>query len=258
MEQSIKSVLVKQTIAHQQQQLTNLQVRDLLRCSFCLTLPNKVEFFLHLEPEHSPEACPEPGESTSVSTVKLKYTVLSPLKKCPLLTCINCPQSSFSCWGEIFSPVGCVNVSWITRSQRICCRFHLQLTFKVVPTVTVYPCPVSSAWREGTPLPHVTNSADPFLSPSPRCPASLTEKFSWLLLLMLEGLCTGRTLNSHLNLPSFGDFLNRYHCLLFKVRNPKITALGSWIFLMKCHCGCACHIKQLWPFRAVHVSEWLI
>lgn len=27
MEQSIKSVLVKQTIAHQQQQLTNLQVR---------------------------------------------------------------------------------------------------------------------------------------------------------------------------------------------------------------------------------------
>lgn len=28
MEQSIKSVLVKQTIAHQQQQLTNLQVRD--------------------------------------------------------------------------------------------------------------------------------------------------------------------------------------------------------------------------------------
>lgn len=31
MEQSIKSVLVKQTIAHQQQQLTNLQVR-------CMTL----------------------------------------------------------------------------------------------------------------------------------------------------------------------------------------------------------------------------
>ena len=30
MEQSIKSVLVKQTIAHQQQQLTNLQVRPLL------------------------------------------------------------------------------------------------------------------------------------------------------------------------------------------------------------------------------------
>lgn len=29
MEQSIKSVLVKQTIAHQQQQLTNLQVRCL-------------------------------------------------------------------------------------------------------------------------------------------------------------------------------------------------------------------------------------
>lgn len=32
MEQSIKSVLVKQTIAHQQQQLTNLQVR---RAEFC-------------------------------------------------------------------------------------------------------------------------------------------------------------------------------------------------------------------------------
>lgn len=31
MEQSIKSVLVKQTIAHQQQQLTNLQVRPPLR-----------------------------------------------------------------------------------------------------------------------------------------------------------------------------------------------------------------------------------
>lgn len=31
MEQSIKSVLVKQTIAHQQQQLTNLQVRYVLK-----------------------------------------------------------------------------------------------------------------------------------------------------------------------------------------------------------------------------------
>lgn len=39
MEQSIKSVLVKQTIAHQQQQLTNLQVR----CVKCFgTLPNRV------------------------------------------------------------------------------------------------------------------------------------------------------------------------------------------------------------------------
>lgn len=38
MEQSIKSVLVKQTIAHQQQQLTNLQVR----CeNFFGTVPNK-------------------------------------------------------------------------------------------------------------------------------------------------------------------------------------------------------------------------
>lgn len=38
MEQSIKSVLVKQTIAHQQQQLTNLQVR----CVKCFsTLPSK-------------------------------------------------------------------------------------------------------------------------------------------------------------------------------------------------------------------------
>lgn len=37
MEQSIKSVLVKQTIAHQQQQLTNLQVR----CLKCFgVLPN--------------------------------------------------------------------------------------------------------------------------------------------------------------------------------------------------------------------------
>lgn len=32
MEQSIKSVLVKQTIAHQQQQLTNLQVRCVKFC----------------------------------------------------------------------------------------------------------------------------------------------------------------------------------------------------------------------------------
>lgn len=39
MEQSIKSVLVKQTIAHQQQQLTNLQVRDPSRCSFCVVSP---------------------------------------------------------------------------------------------------------------------------------------------------------------------------------------------------------------------------
>lgn len=38
MEQSIKSVLVKQTIAHQQQQLTNLQVsaRPILRLPPCL------------------------------------------------------------------------------------------------------------------------------------------------------------------------------------------------------------------------------
>ena len=39
MEQSIKSVLVKQTIAHQQQQLTNLQVRCV---KYFGTLPNKV------------------------------------------------------------------------------------------------------------------------------------------------------------------------------------------------------------------------
>lgn len=40
MEQSIKSVLVKQTIAHQQQQLTNLQVRPPPpSCSLCLVLP---------------------------------------------------------------------------------------------------------------------------------------------------------------------------------------------------------------------------
>ncbi|EMP34262.1 Poly(U)-binding-splicing factor PUF60 [Chelonia mydas] len=50
MEQSIKSVLVKQTIAHQQQQLTNLQV----------------EPFMHLEPEHSPEVCLEPGKQTAL------------------------------------------------------------------------------------------------------------------------------------------------------------------------------------------------
>lgn len=46
MEQSIKSVLVKQTIAHQQQQLTNLQVR-------CVKLsgnvPNKI-FVVHVSP----------------------------------------------------------------------------------------------------------------------------------------------------------------------------------------------------------------
>lgn len=37
MEQSIKSVLVKQTIAHQQQQLTNLQVRCEIFLVLCQT-----------------------------------------------------------------------------------------------------------------------------------------------------------------------------------------------------------------------------
>lgn len=89
-------------------------------------------------------------------------------------------------------------------------------------------------------------------------PVSISEMFHWLFLLMLECLCTGRTLNWYLNLPSFRGFLNTSHCLLLKVRKPKIIALGCWIFLMKNHCGCACHIRQLWPFRAVHVSECLI
>lgn len=42
MEQSIKSVLVKQTIAHQQQQLTNLQVR----CVKSLDFTSKKAFIL--------------------------------------------------------------------------------------------------------------------------------------------------------------------------------------------------------------------
>lgn len=41
MEQSIKSVLVKQTIAHQQQQLTNLQVRAPWVPPCCLTSPRR-------------------------------------------------------------------------------------------------------------------------------------------------------------------------------------------------------------------------
>ena len=60
----------------------------------CLTLPNKVEFFVHLEAEHSPEACLEPGTCACVSTVKLQCTVFSSLKKPPLLTCTNCPHIS--------------------------------------------------------------------------------------------------------------------------------------------------------------------
>lgn len=59
----------------------------------CLTLPNKVEFFLHLEPEHSPEACLGPGTCACVSTVKSKYTVFSSLKKLPLIACTNCPPN---------------------------------------------------------------------------------------------------------------------------------------------------------------------
>lgn len=46
MEQSIKSVLVKQTIAHQQQQLTNLQVRCV---KFCGTQPYK-QFVMRVSP----------------------------------------------------------------------------------------------------------------------------------------------------------------------------------------------------------------
>lgn len=45
MEQSIKSVLVKQTIAHQQQQLTNLQVR----CEKYLLL-SQTKFAMHMSP----------------------------------------------------------------------------------------------------------------------------------------------------------------------------------------------------------------
>uniref|UniRef100_A0A8D0H954 Poly(U)-binding-splicing factor PUF60 n=1 Tax=Sphenodon punctatus TaxID=8508 RepID=A0A8D0H954_SPHPU len=45
MEQSIKSVLVKQTIAHQQQQLTNLQVRHSPGQLPCFYSPHKVEPF---------------------------------------------------------------------------------------------------------------------------------------------------------------------------------------------------------------------
>lgn len=48
MEQSIKSVLVKQTIAHQQQQLTNLQVR--YEKYFGL---NQTTFFIHMSSESS-------------------------------------------------------------------------------------------------------------------------------------------------------------------------------------------------------------
>ncbi|NWI13282.1 PUF60 factor, partial [Crypturellus soui] len=76
MEQSIKSVLVKQTIAHQQQQLTNLQVRASPRFSSSSYSPQQGGVFLHLEPEHSPEVCPEPGTCTSVSTGKLKVSLL--------------------------------------------------------------------------------------------------------------------------------------------------------------------------------------
>lgn len=68
MEQSIKSVLVKQTIAHQQQQLTNLQVRP---PSELLPLPrappDTVEFSGPLEPEHSPEPAAHPGTPTDLT-----------------------------------------------------------------------------------------------------------------------------------------------------------------------------------------------
>lgn len=68
MEQSIKSVLVKQTIAHQQQQLTNLQVR-----APCEPLPvprappDTVEFSGPSEPEHSPEPAAPPGTPTNLT-----------------------------------------------------------------------------------------------------------------------------------------------------------------------------------------------
>lgn len=92
MEQSIKSVLVKQTIAHQQQQLTNLQVRPSEMLPLCLT-PPKVEFVLRLGAEHSPEACPQPAHA-ALSTAELEQTVFSPLEKPPLLTSTNCSQIS--------------------------------------------------------------------------------------------------------------------------------------------------------------------
>lgn len=77
MEQSIKSVLVKQTIAHQQQQLTNLQVRPpaerFLPWTLCPPLTPKVEPFYALRAIATAlRVCLEPGTSASVSPVKLK------------------------------------------------------------------------------------------------------------------------------------------------------------------------------------------
>lgn len=172
MEQSIKSVLVKQTIAHQQQQLTNLQVRGLPRCSFCLTLPNKVEFFLHLEAEHSPEACPEPGTSTSISTVKSKYTAFSPLKKCLLLTCTNCPPSF------TYSKRKLLRVSLLLAGQTLLktpeakelavgfpFSLHVRWCLGLLRSVSFHHLFHS---RGGCPLSSVVDSAAPFPFPSAR------------------------------------------------------------------------------------------
>lgn len=48
---------------------------------------------MHLEPEHSPEVCLEPGTCTSVSAVKSKYVVFGPVKEIPLPPSYMCSSS---------------------------------------------------------------------------------------------------------------------------------------------------------------------
>lgn len=113
MEQSIKSVLVKQTIAHQQQQLTNLQVRDPLRCSLCLVLSPAGWSSLRTQNQSTALACPQPATSacfhSDVGTDRLQ-----PPEETPFTHLCKLPPKSHPFKESVlrnFSPVGWPNAS---------------------------------------------------------------------------------------------------------------------------------------------------